>query len=276
MLDRAAIPTFVPALPGTMSRYRPELDGVRAVAILLVLVNHATGTVIGWDAAGMFGWVGVTLFFALSGYLITGILLRERDSAGRVDLPRFYRRRIVRLAPALLVVLLFVALTNAVQPGDWRLGLIGGLTYSTNWMQAGGAELGSLTHLWTLAVEEQFYLVWPLVLALAFAGARWFAIGAMAVGLACYALVPWSVAVFLTPACAVALMAGCLAAMHGAGLAWLAPLAPLAAMGRRSYSLYLWNWPMTVLLGPVAGLVGTFVAAELSYRLVERPISLRR
>ncbi len=253
-------------------RYRPELDGVRAVAILLVMIDHATGNFIGWDLAGLVGWAGVTLFFALSGYLITGILLSERTASGSIHLARFYRRRVARLAPALIVVLLFVAITGASQPGEWRLALVSSLTYSTNWVKALGVELGSLTNMWTLAVEEQFYLVWPLVLAFAFTRAHRFALVAIVIGLACYALVPWQTAKFLTPACAVALMAGSLAAMHRAELASLRPLSSLAPIGKRAYSLYLWNWPMVILLGPVIGTVATGAVAEMSYRIVERPV----
>lgn len=257
--------------------YRPELDGVRAVAIGFVLANHLLGGWIGWDRAGSLGFVGVTMFFALSGYLISGLLVGERARTGTIDLRSFYVRRVARLAPALLAMVGFVVVTGilgAQEPG-WQTGLVGALTYSSNWIKATGAELGALTHTWTLAVEEQFYLLWPLVL---FARPQWagrVAVGTIAAGVIVFALLPWSVAGFTTPVNAVALMIGALLAMRGVGSSWLRALSPLAPFGKRAYSLYLWNWPMTLALGPVGGLIATFAVAELSYRLVERPIVAR-
>jgi peptidoglycan/LPS O-acetylase OafA/YrhL len=146
---------------GTVRR-RPHLDGLRGLAIALVLVAHVAGL----NGAGL---VGVLLFFVLSGYLITGLLLREHRQTGRVDLRQFYVRRALRLLPALLFFLtLFVvtvSIADLVPPGEaWRgVGL--GLTYTTNF--ALGLQWGyvpELAHLWTLAVEEQFYLAWPLLL----------------------------------------------------------------------------------------------------------------
>lgn len=257
--------------------YRPELDGVRAVAIAFVLANHLLGGWIGWERAGSLGFVGVAIFFALSGYLITGLLLTERRRTGTIGLRSFYLRRVARLAPALLAMVGFVVVTGilgAQDPG-WQTGLVGALTYSSNWIKATGAELGALTHTWTLAVEEQFYLLWPLVL---FARPQWagrVAVGTIAAGVIVFALLPWSVAGFTTPVNAIALMIGALFAMQGVGSSWLRALSPLAPFGKRAYSLYLWNWPMTLAVGPVGGLIATFALAELSYRLVERPIVAR-
>lgn len=247
---------------------RPELDGVRAVAIGLVLVNHATGWYIGWPLAALVGRVGVTMFFALSGYLITGILVAERERTGAISLRGFYIRRVARLAPALLLMLAFVAVVFGPS-----VGFVGALTYSTNWLLSTQGDLGAVSHTWTLAVEEQFYLVWPLVLVAAFAAARSLALGVIVVGVAAALLLPWQWVQYSTPFNAIAIMLGALLALARAGSSWLRPLGPLAPLGRRAYSLYLWNWPLVLLLGPIVGTALTFVAAELSYRLLERPIT---
>ncbi|RWZ68645.1 acyltransferase [Labedella populi] len=141
------------------------LDLLRGLAIGLVLLRHA------WPGTfGSAGIVGVVAFFALSGYLITGILLADLAKRGRVDFVRFFRNRAIRLFPPLLLVLAAIALvTLTVDPLGQRDGLaralLIGLTYTGNLP----IELGSsaIDHLWTLATEEQFYLVWPLLLTLA-------------------------------------------------------------------------------------------------------------
>jgi len=140
--------------------YVPALDGLRGIAILLVLVHHAYG---GWDA----GSVGVDIFFVLSGYLITTILLKDMDRHGKISLMDFYVRRLFRLYPALLVVILAVAALTPLVGSNWQAILAAG-TYTTN---VGTVflhlDLGPLKHTWSLAQEEQFYLVWPLFLILA-------------------------------------------------------------------------------------------------------------
>jgi peptidoglycan/LPS O-acetylase OafA/YrhL len=270
--------------------YRPELDGIRAVAIAFVLANHLFGGWIGWERAGSLGFVGVTIFFALSGYLITGLLVAERARTGTIGLRSFYLRRVARLAPALAVMLAFVTVVGwlGFTPGplgtgsapiwtsepSWA-GLTGALTYTSNWLHVAGFDLGALSPTWTLAVEEQFYLVWPLVLFALPARASAIAVATVVVGIATYVVVPWPTAAFTTTAAAVPLMLGALLAMRGVGSSQLRALSPLAPFGKRAYSLYLWNWPMTALLGPVPGLAATLVMAELSYRLIERPIVAR-
>ena len=160
--------------------HSPALDGLRGVALILVLVYHFTGVT--GPLPG--GWSGVDVFFVLSGFLITALILDERKLLGRVDLGRFYARRGLRLLPALLVMLTiwsgllllfhgsnwFGAVPNGgksggtvdVGPALGHVALV--LTYGINWVHAiwhGHAPLG---HLWSLAVEEQFYLVWPFTL----------------------------------------------------------------------------------------------------------------
>lgn len=140
--------------------HRPALDGLRGVAILLVLVHHSyvPGT-------ERFGMLGVTLFFTLSGFLITALLLEERERTGRISLKDFYIRRARRLLPALFVMVAFcVAVATIV--GGWfaDIGLaIAVLGYVANWVPATGGFLKALGATWTLGIEEQFYLAWPLL-----------------------------------------------------------------------------------------------------------------
>jgi peptidoglycan/LPS O-acetylase OafA/YrhL len=141
----------------------PSLNGMRAAAVGLVLLSHFGDP---YAPPGMarlvspLGWLGVDLFFVISGFLITTLLLRERDRAGRVSLRAFYARRALRLLPAYYAYLLAVGL---VWPGrltdrDW----VGVLTYTQNFTPG----LGSwpVSHFWSLSLEEHFYLVWPAAL----------------------------------------------------------------------------------------------------------------
>jgi peptidoglycan/LPS O-acetylase OafA/YrhL len=150
----------------------PALDGLRGLAILLVVVSHLDPTVVRYGGA-----VGVTLFFVLSGYLITTLLLAERSQHGRVDLRAFYARRALRLLPALLLI---VSVIPAVMllVDDPRFGPryipIAGivLLYLSDFVRAIGLDLDVFGHTWSLAVEEQFYLLWPLALGLLIARSR--------------------------------------------------------------------------------------------------------
>ncbi|MGH3127386.1 MAG: acyltransferase family protein [Gaiellaceae bacterium] len=145
--------------------YQPALDGLRAVAITSVVSVHAFG----FPASG---GLGVDLFFVLSGFLITTLLLDERARSGSVSLVGFYRRRALRLLPALLVfvaVYLVVALLVATTSRETTSGHLGGalvgILYVSNLVQAGGSDLpDGLVHLWSLSAEEQFYLLWPALL----------------------------------------------------------------------------------------------------------------
>lgn len=134
--------------------HRPGLDGLRGIAVLLVMLAHA-----GTPGFSLGGAVGVEVFFVLSGFLITTLLL-ERP----VDLRRFYTRRARRLLPALVVLLAVSGLVAAVMgDGDTLAGVGAGATYVSNLARTQSVELGWLSHLWSLAVEEHFYLIWPLV-----------------------------------------------------------------------------------------------------------------
>jgi peptidoglycan/LPS O-acetylase OafA/YrhL len=146
-------------------RHVPSLDGVRGIAVLLVLAFHAWPSQ--WTA---FGWMGVDLFFVLSGFLITGILADGRETVHRAR--TFYVRRILRIMPLYyaVLILMFVVLPLIHRPRDpvyaqlvhdqaWYW------TYTSNWLL--GLQIpphfNYMNHFWSLAVEEQFYLVWPLV-----------------------------------------------------------------------------------------------------------------
>jgi len=144
--------------------YRPYLDGVRGVAILLVLVCHIPTLPL------QGGFIGVDLFFVLSGFLITTLLLEEWQATGRISLGAFYARRALRLLPALLVVLGACVVFSEVREdraaaGGMRTSALMTLFYSANWFLAYKAyPRGELSATWSLSVEEQFYLVWPVIL----------------------------------------------------------------------------------------------------------------
>ncbi|GAA4621918.1 acyltransferase family protein [Cellulomonas oligotrophica] len=175
-----------------MSGRVEAIDLLRGIAVALVLLRHAF--------PGLFpgaGVVGVVMFFTLSGYLITGVLLGELERTGRVDLGRFYRRRARRLVPALVVLVVAVVLvTLLLDPLDDRDRLLRTVAVALTW--TGNLPVGETSdatfHLWTLATEEQFYLFWPVVLALGFArrkvGVTLLAVGGVCV-LACVATVVW-------------------------------------------------------------------------------------
>lgn len=139
---------------------RPALDGLRGVAVLMVVIGHAAG---GYRLFALSSG-GVSVFFALSGFLITCLLLEERHRDGSVSLGGFYQRRARRLLPALAVMLLVVGSVQ-VAAGTFSGELYAAVVfYVGNWFGVAGHSMGPLNHTWSLAVEEQFYILWPLVL----------------------------------------------------------------------------------------------------------------
>jgi len=344
-------------------RYLPALDGLRALAVLSVIAFHAELRHFGG------GFLGVEVFFVVSGYLITSLLLHEQQQTGHISLPRFWLRRARRLLPALFVLLLAtLALSLTLAPDSvaaTRTDSAAALFYVSNWWQVLNHHSyfmdverpPLLLHLWSLSVEEQFYLVWPLAVALIGRGAkRWVLRVALLGGVASALWMAWlfdpsldptrvyvgsdtrssglllgAALAALEPAFARSAPLGRCArlareALGGFGLLALgfltyratshdpflyrgglvlvdvasaalivglvAPTAlsrafgagPCAWLGRRSYGLYLWHWPIFALTRPEfdlalsgAPLLGlrlslTFVAAELCYRFVELPI----
>ena len=156
--------------PSKATSFRPEIQALRALAVIIVILYHL------WPSRLPGGYVGVDVFFVISGYLITGQLWRSA-SGGRLSLQRFYARRVRRLAPASLVVLLFVIVaTYLVVPfGRWvsfAKEIVGSVLLSENWVLAANSvdylaadsSPSPVQHFWTLSVEEQFYFVWPIII----------------------------------------------------------------------------------------------------------------
>lgn len=158
--------------------FRTDVQGLRAVAVGLVVINHTFG----WPAGG---FVGVDVFYVISGFLITGLLLRELDATGSVSLRAFYARRIRRIVPVALFVLLVTvigafavwfapralqtaldALSAALFVSNWHFAALG-----TDYL-AGGGAVSAVQHYWSLSIEEQFYALWPLALLALFAVVR--------------------------------------------------------------------------------------------------------
>ncbi|MEQ1788497.1 MAG: acyltransferase family protein, partial [Acidimicrobiales bacterium] len=342
--------------------HQPALDGVRAVAVAAVLLFHGG---VGWMTGG---YIGVSVFFTLSGFLITSLLLREVDAHGRVDVGAFYARRARRLLPAsalCLTAIVVAAWLGAFEGvANLRRDVLGALAQVANWtqllsgesygdlLQAQAGQVSPLDHFWSLAIEEQFYWLWPL-------GMGWLArrrrvggwsgsVGALTVAAAVAApLVAWrwgpDAAYWATPARASEILAGaalaclcfegrlvrvprglaplCLGALvaaavvlpaasgfaysggfpvialASAGLLYglqapgpvrtVLSLSPLVWLGRISYGVYLYHWPIYAWLDETStGLTGpallalrlgvTLTLSAASFALVERPVRLRR
>ncbi|GAA1936055.1 acyltransferase family protein [Kitasatospora viridis] len=350
----------VPREPG----FRPDIEGLRALALLAVLAFHAGIP----HLAG--GFVGVDVFFVISGYLITGQLLREARLSGRIRLAEFYSRRARRLLPSAAAVLSVVALagvwlTGPLRRADLEHDVLAAALSVANWRYvaeqtdylAAGRDPSPLLHFWSLAVEEQFYLLWAPLLALllwltrrhfrwawaalvtlmmlaSFAlSLRWthgsvslaylgspsraWQLGAGAalallpaerlrlphplralVGWAGLAAVGWSVLEFtgLTPypgwaallptAGAAALLLAGIGAETPYGPGRLLGLRAPRAVGRLSYTLYLWHWPVLVLVQARFGSLGwpaltaltaaSALPALATMRWIERPLRRNR
>ena len=344
------------------------LDGLRAISVMVVLFYHAhLNFMVG-------GYLGVEIFFVISGFLITSLLLNEAaQNQGRIDLVRFWRRRFLRLLPALLALLIAVTLLGAfVLPDNgaqFRMDIVASLFYVENWHQIGSGSsyfadqgLPLLRHIWSLAVEEQFYLLWPLLVAgilkcyrgsirplllltlLLFAGSLataqilclrcdpagadyldrinriYLGTDTRAFGIllgAMLAMTDWKTVLhgwrarllnalsFLSLGGLIAVSALLDAAdifLYRGGLLLVdvltllvivglvrtdrSPLKgllgwrPLEYIGQRSYGIYLWHWPIFLLLGPggqeppwsIIKIGVSLLVAEISYRYLETPV----
>lgn len=349
-------------------RHIAALDGLRAVAIAAVLLFHHG---FGWAKGG---YLGVDLFFVLSGYLIAGKLLTEHSNHGRISLRNFWLGRFRRLLPALLAVLAAAAVYATViaerqAQRAIRLDIFAALAYVANWRFilvdvgyfASNTAPSPVRHLWSLSVEEQFYLLFPLLMV-ALAKSKWWSQDRLIVPIgfliaASTALTAWlastgasttrlyegtdtRLATILVGAGAAVIQRrwekppAWLPSAYGAALAVLLALAlvargdnqwmyptgqlvfaiasavvilgaanltssagvlkapPVVLIGVLSYSLYLWHWPVFLVLTPArtgldSGLIGdlglftvrvavSFACALLSYRLLEEPIRSRR
>ncbi|MEX1217442.1 MAG: acyltransferase family protein [Acidimicrobiales bacterium] len=180
---------IAPEISGTpvtthAASWRPGLDGLRAVAVLGVMAYHEPN----FELSG--GFLGVDLFFVLSGFLITGLLLDERLRSGTVSLRSFWNRRARRLLPALAAFLLAVVVATTLigdvaQRRDLPSGVLSAIFYVSNWNLIASQQSyfdqftspSPLEHLWSLAIEEQFYLIWPLVVLACLAHSRRLLIG---------------------------------------------------------------------------------------------------
>lgn len=291
----------------TWMKYRPELDGIRGIAVALVVLAHAGVPGFRWG-----GQVGVTLFFVLSGYLITRLLASEFGERGRISLGDFYWRRARRLFPGLAVLLVASLVVGWVTVRDAAAISL----YVGNWVRADGGSLGYLGHTWSLAIEEQFYLLWPvafvaglrsprLLLGLALGsaisrfvvGGDWgqFASFARADGL----LVGCALGLRPVAASRWTLAAGLIGLSLATAIAWpretlyswLIPLSiagsaltiagatsgvlsarPFVYLGKISYALYLWHVPLLATDLPTGtAVLLSIILAALSTALVERP-----
>lgn len=348
--------------------YMPALDGLRALAVVAVVLYH--GEIGGLPG----GFLGVEVFFVISGYLITSLLIAERQRTGATAYLAFWARRARRLLPALFALVGVVAVVWSLLHHDElarvRGDMVGALTYVTNWYQIivqqsyfeAIGRPSPLRHLWSLAVEEQFYIVWPVALAVIHRVTRGrrqqmlLITGALALVSAVYAVVLFqpgvdpsrvyygtdtrAAGVLLGAALAIAVppwlmrarihrnamrtitiigavglagtvmmfmwvnefdsfiyqggfilldlltLAVIVSLVHPCRTIWsrFFALGPLLWIGRRSYGIYLWHWPIFVLTRPhldipMSGwsLLGlrlalTMAVAEVSYRFVEMPV----
>ncbi|MGV0390432.1 acyltransferase family protein [Corynebacterium phoceense] len=354
-------------------RLVPGLDGLRGLAVLAVVIYHFFGDVLPG------GYLGVDMFFVLSGFLITSLLVREFRVTGRISLKDFWVRRFRRILPAAVTVLVICTAIVAAIGGDLAVGIreqfLGTLFFVNNWTQIATSqsyfadnEIQVFAHYWSLAVEEQFYLIWPLliaglfivvrryprrvpiivsvVLAAASAVAMWFIytpgedptrvyygtdthafgllIGAAlsliitsthsdpaadswpssrrAGAIAAQVLAPLALLAYLAQLIFMTddleftyrgglMLTSVLGALMLWGvvrdarpLTWLFSTTVMRWLGQRSFSLYLWHWPLIMILialfdskrehAWVWGLVAlplSFLLAEISYQFIENP-----
>jgi len=331
--------------------YIPAMDGLRGISVLSVIAFHAGVPFLKG------GFIGVEVFFVISGFLITNLMLREYANSGEVSLKRFYMRRVLRLFPALVLFLSVFLVLCAVLFGaqHFKFHLIDALTtlfYSQNWARAYALkEAGLLAHTWSLSIEEQFYVVWPLLLLALLRCVRrsWLLPAVLSLTFCAYLRVAldagevsWVKLYHATDTRSNGLLIGCclgllvrrnfrvssaartplmcfsliaalllgllsvvsrhsnpamyqygfllvalssaviLLDLVGSSDTWMAKLLGFSGIvwiGKISYGLYIWHYPIMVLLSwrwswPMVFVLGTsatFLMASLSYYFVERP-----
>jgi peptidoglycan/LPS O-acetylase OafA/YrhL len=184
--------------------FRGDIQGLRAIAVLAVIASHIALYQGGHPRLGVGGFIGVDVFFVLSGYLITSLLLRESMRTGRVSIPHFYARRARRILPAATVVLFVVVAVSAlnlteVERSQYSQDAAWSVAFLANWHFASAGVnyfdtslLSPLQHFWSLAVEEQFYLVWPVLIGLLAPRLRRASLGAVVTAI-CAASLAWSI-----------------------------------------------------------------------------------
>ncbi|ROP73580.1 peptidoglycan/LPS O-acetylase OafA/YrhL [Frigoribacterium sp. PhB107] len=363
-MSRVPSPTTIAAgHPQGSPTFRPDVEGLRAVAVVVVVVGHLTGLPPG-------GFVGVDVFFVISGFVITAVLLRELDRSGTISLTAFYARRARRVLPAAVVVILATLVAAAALWFTPRfagtvLDAVASLSFVQNWhlIAVGADYLGAdspaspLQHFWSLAVEEQFYLIWPVLMLVATSiAARLSSRRArrdVLVGVACAVVVLsvgyavwrgeaspraayfdsvarlWELAAgalcafarpvaqrmclplrravvlagqgvlvlslvvidpsssFPWPWALLPVLGACAIVVGGSGrlggVETVLVSSPARWVGRRSYSIYLWHFPVIVfaeslglrgLPAVAGGLVVTLVLSVLTFRFVEEPARL--
>lgn len=254
----ARIPLSLVDKPARLG-YRPALDGLRGVAILLVVAQHAL--VPGFARSGS---VGVTLFFVLSGFLITTLLLEEQDWHGRISIGAFYVRRARRLLPALAAFLVVMATLSVP-----AVAIASAALYAANWVQVAGYAIDPLSHTWSLAVEEQFYLVWPVLFVAVGLSRRWLLAGiAVAIGLRIGA---WmltgdrELTFFATATRADAILAGSLLAVTVRARAWQpGPRLVTAAVAALAVASVVPDYGFLAFVGLPAATAGSVVLVGLA------------
>ena len=247
----------------------PSLDGLRAVSISIVIVGHLLG---GTGLTGQFATFGVQVFFVISGYLITKLLQEEHQRSGRISLTAFYRRRCFRIFPAAYT---YIAIIAVVSPAS-RRGLLFALTYLTSYRATSTPML--FTHLWSLSVEEQFYLLWPMALVIGYryrARIAWSAMLVAALFRLGIAFSPYAYTGYIHysfPGTMDSIAAGCLAATYEPGLRAFAKkfddvaLVLLLSVAAFLLEFVLWGSPYSAFtrsLCAFAGIVPLLVAVTI-------------